>query len=169
MENQVKTRPRKGRRRDDTKQALGGPRGIRLEGKVVIRRPAEELFAFWRDLRNLPKFMPHLERIDVLDDTHSHWVVKGPAGSHLEWDAEIINEVPPQLIGWRSLPGADVASAGSVKFHQISPAETEVEVLLQYDPPGGKAGAAAAWLTGNSAESMLQSDLGRLKDLIERG
>jgi uncharacterized membrane protein len=156
------------RRRDDTRAALGGSRGIHLDGSVVISRPAEELYAFWRDLRNLPKFMPHLQRVDVADDKHSHWRVRSPAGAELEWDAEIINAVRPQLIGWRSLPGADVASAGSVTFHQISPAETEVRVKMQYDPPAGKAGAALAWLTGQSPSSFLKRDLGKLKELIEQ-
>jgi uncharacterized membrane protein len=155
------------RRRDDTRRALGGPRGIHLNGRVVIRRPAEQLFAFWRNLSNLPRFMPHLKRIDVTDDTHSRWVVRGPAGTSVAWDAEIINAEYPQLIGWRSLAGADVASAGSVSFHQISPAETEVDVKMQYDPPAGKAGAAFAWLAGQAPSSMLQRDLGRLKVLIE--
>jgi len=155
------------RRRDDTRQALGGSRGIHLNGRVVIRRPAEQLFAFWRNLHNLPRFMPHLKRIDVTDDTHSHWVVRGPAGTSAEWDAEIIHAEYPQLIGWRSLAGADVASAGSVSFHQISPVETEVDVKMQYDPPAGKAGAAFAWLAGNSPAAMLQRDLARLKELIE--
>jgi len=156
------------RRRDDTRMALGGPRGVHLDGRIVIRRPAAELFAFWRDLRNLPKFMPHIERIDMTDDIHSHWIVKGPAGSSVAWDAEIINAVPPQLIGWRSLAGADVASAGSVSFHQISPAETEVKVRMQYAPLAGRAGAALSWLAGTSPAAMLQRDLSKLKDLIER-
>ena len=155
------------RRRDDTRLALGGSRGIHLDGSVVIARPAEELYAFWRDLRNLPKFMPHLQRVDVTGDRFSHWRVRSPAGAELEWDAEIINAVRPQLIGWRSLPGADVASAGSGTFHQISPAETEVRVKMQYDPPAGKAGAALAWLTGQSPSSFLKRDLWTLKELIE--
>jgi uncharacterized membrane protein len=156
------------RRRDDTRLALGGPRGVHLDGRIVIRRPAAELFAFWRDLRNLPKFMPHIERVDTTDDIHSHWVMKGPAGSSVAWDAEIINAVPPELIGWRSLAGADVASAGSVSFHQISPAETEVKVRMQYAPLAGRAGAALSWLAGTSPAAMLQRDLSKLKDLIER-
>jgi uncharacterized membrane protein len=156
------------RMRDDTRLALGGPRGVHLKGSVVIRRPAQELYEFWRDLRNLPKFMPHLERIDMTGEKHSRWVIKGPGGAHLEWDAEIINAVPPQLIGWRSLKGADVASAGSVSFHQISPAETEVRVKMQYAPMAGRTGALLAWLAGTSPSSMLQRDLGRLKDMIER-
>jgi uncharacterized membrane protein len=155
------------RRRDDTRAALGGSRGIHLDGSIVIRSTADELFRFWRDLRNLPKFMPHLQTVDVMDDTHSHWRVHGPSGAELEWDAEIINAVPPQLIGWRSLPGADVASAGSVSFRQLSPAETEVRVKMLYDPPAGRAGAALAWMMGDSPSYFLQRDLGTLKELFE--
>ena len=100
----------RGRRLDDTRYALSGPRGVNVEQSITIARRPEELFEFWRDLSNLPQFMTHVERVDVIDGRRSHWVVEGPAGTHVEWDAEVINEIRPQLLAWRSLPGADVVS-----------------------------------------------------------
>ena len=157
----------RGRVLDDTRAALSGPRGINVDECITIARRPEELFEFWRDLTNLPRFLSHLERIDVLDGRHSHWVVQGPAGTHVEWDAEVINEIRPDLLAWRSLPGADVASAGSVQFTPVGAGETELRVRMQYAPPAGRAGAAIARWLGEAPESMLRTDLRRLKTILE--
>src|SRR5262245_8554571 len=157
------------RRRDDPRRALAGQRGLRLEETITIARPVEEVYAFWRDLRNLPRFLRHLERVTVLDDSRSHWVLRGPGGIRLEWDAEIINLIPFELIGWKSLAGADVASAGSVRFRALDDQTTEVRVLLQYDPPAGKVGASFAWLAGQAPSTLLGEDLGRMKQWLETG
>ena len=101
---------------DDTRAALRGPRGVNVLESVTINQPIEELYRFWRNLENLPQFMRHLESVEKVTDTISHWRAKGPAGSVVEWDAEIFNEIPNKLIAWRSLEGADVVSAGSVNF-----------------------------------------------------
>ena len=157
----------RGRALDDTRRALSGDRGVNVDERITIARRPEEIFEFWRDLANLPRFLSHLERIDVIDGRHSHWVVQGPAGMHVEWDAEVINEIRPDLIAWRSLPGADVASAGSVQFRPMGPGQTELRVRMQYSPPAGRAGAAVARLLGDAPESMLQTDLRRLKLILE--
>jgi uncharacterized membrane protein len=94
-------------------------------------------------------------------------VVQGPAGMHVEWDAELITEIRPNLLAWKSLPGADVASAGSVVFRPVGPGETELRVRMQYAPPAGRAGAAVARLLGDAPESMLRIDLRRLKSILE--
>jgi uncharacterized membrane protein len=156
------------RRRDDPRRALSGSRGLRVEESVTIARPIEEVFAFWRDLTNLPRFMTSLDRVEMLDARTSRWVVKGPAGKRFMWDAEIINIAPPTLIAWQSLPNADVATAGSVTFRPVR-AGTEVRVLLQYDPPAGKVGAALAWIAGQSPVSQLREDLRRFKQILEAG
>ena len=155
------------RRRDDTRTALGGSRGIRLDESIRINRPREEVFAFWRNLGNLPHFMQHVERVDEIDGRLSHWVVRGPGNMRFEWDAEIVNEIEPELIGWRSLEGADVATAGSVKFNDAGSRATEVVVTLQYDPPGGKAGAALSSLVGQDPGRELRDDLAQLKRVLE--
>src|SRR5437867_1686042 len=100
----------------DTKAALAGSRGVRVEEAVTINRRPEELYVFWRDFEQLPLFMRNLVSVRQLDACRSHWTAKAPAGRTVEWDAEIINEIPNELIGWRSLAGSDVVSAGSVRF-----------------------------------------------------
>ncbi|MGB2714077.1 MAG: SRPBCC family protein [Vicinamibacterales bacterium] len=154
---------------DDTRRALGGSAGVHVDEHVTINRPIEELYRFWRNLENLPRFMQHLESVERLTDTLSRWRAKGPAGTVVEWTAEIINEVPNQVIGWRSIDGSDVASAGSVNFDQIGSGQTQVRVRLQYSPPGGKAGAAVARLFGRDAASEIRDDLQRFKQLVETG
>ena len=154
----------------DTRAALRGPRGVNVLESVTINRPIEELYRFWRNLENLPHFMRHLESVEKVTDTISHWRAKGPAGTVVEWDAEIHNEVPNQVIGWRSLEGADVVSAGSVNFDSAAAGRgTRVTVHLQYSPPGGKVGAAVAKLFGRDAETEIREDLRRFKQLVEAG
>ena len=154
----------------DTRAALRGSRGVNVLESVTINRPLEELYRFWRNLENLPQFMRHLESVEKVTDTISHWRAKGPAGTRVEWDAEIHNEVPNQLIGWRSLEGADVVSAGSVNFDAAAGGRgTRVTVHLQYSPPGGKVGAAVARLFGRDAETEIREDLRRFKQIVEAG
>lgn len=155
---------------DDTRAALGGSRGVKVKQSITIGRPVSELYAFWRDLENLPRFMEHLKSVRRMDRDRSHWVVKAPAGMRVEWDAEIINEVENQVIGWRSLPGGDVASAGSVNFDDAGEGRgTRVTVHLQYDPPAGKLGALFAKLFGEEPTQQIREDLRRLKRLLEAG
>lgn len=154
---------------DDTRRALGGEAGVNVEESVTINRPIEDLYRFWCNLENLPRFMQHLESVERLTDTLSRWRAKGPAGTTVEWTAEIINEVPNQVIGWRSIEGSDVVSAGSVNFDEVNPGRTQVRVKLQYSPPGGKIGAALAKLVGGDAATEIREDLQRLKQLVEAG
>jgi uncharacterized membrane protein len=154
----------------DTRAALRGPRGVNVLESVTINQPIEILYRFWRNLENLPRFMRHLESVERVTDTISHWRAKGPVGSTVEWDAEIHNEVPNKLIGWRSLEGADVVSAGSVNFDATADGRgTRVTVHLQYSPPGGKVGAAVARLFGRDAATEIREDLRRFKQLVEAG
>ncbi|MGH9307879.1 MAG: SRPBCC family protein [Vicinamibacterales bacterium] len=155
---------------DDTRRALGGDAGSIVEESVTINRSIEELYRFWRNLENLPQFMRHLESVERVTDTLSRWRAKGPAGTTVEWNAEIINEVPNKVIGWRSIEGSDVVSAGSVNFEDAGPGlGTHVRVRLQYSPPGGKVGAALARLAGRDAATEIREDLQRFKQIIETG
>ena len=114
--------------------------------------------------------MRHLVSVRQLDDRRSHWVAKGPAGRTFEWDAEIINQIANELIAWRTLENASVASAGSVRFKSAGSGRgTEVHVRLQYAPPAGKAGAAIAWLFGKEPSQTIREDLRRFKQLLEAG
>ena len=155
---------------DNTRTALGGSRGIHVKESITIGKPVAELYAFWRTLENLPRFMYHLESVRRTDQDRSHWVAKAPAGFRVEWDAEIINEVENQVIGWRSLPGAHVSSAGSVNFDDAGGGRgTRVMVHLQYEPPAGKLGALFAKLFGEEPSQQIREDLRRLKWLLEAG
>jgi uncharacterized membrane protein len=141
-----------------------------VDKAVTINKPIDQLYAFWRKLENLPRFMDHLESVTTIDETRSHWVAKGPAGKKVEWDAEIINEIPNELIGWRSLPGAEVNNAGSVQFKPAPGGRgTELQVELRYDPPGGALGAMFAKLFGEEPNQQVEDDLRRLKSILEAG
>ncbi|HEX2250664.1 MAG TPA: SRPBCC family protein [Gemmatimonadales bacterium] len=141
--------------------------GIKVEKRVVVNRPVDEVYRFWRNFENLPRFMDHLESVAVLDETRSHWIAKAPAGTRVEWDAAIHNEVENELIAWRSLEGADVNHAGSVHFTPAGPDETEVRVVLSYEPPAGKVGAAVAKLLGEEPSQQIEDDLRRFKQVME--
>jgi uncharacterized membrane protein len=144
--------------------------GIRVDTAVTIQKPREELFSFWRNLENLPRFMRHLHSVARIDDTRSHWIAQGPGGKMLEWDAETINEEPNERIGWRSLPGSDLDTAGSVHFKAAPGGKgTEVHIELQYVPPAGALGAAYARLLGQDPADQIKDDLRRLKQILETG
>lgn len=144
--------------------------GIKVEKSVTINQPAEKLFQFWRNFQNLPRFMDHLEAVQVLDNKRSHWQAKAPAGTTVEWDAEIINEEPNQLISWRSLENAQIANAGSVRFESAPQQRgTIVKVTLSYEPPGGKLGQWIAKLFGEEPSIQVEEDLRRFKQLMETG
>jgi uncharacterized membrane protein len=158
------------RRSASTKRALSGSGGINVEESVTINRPPIELYTLWRDLEQLPSFMPHLVSVRQIDSRRSHWVAKVPAGRTVEWHADIINDIPSELIAWRTLAGSDVVSAGSVHFKAAPGGRgTEVRVRLQYDLPGGKLGAMAAWMFGDEPSQTILEDLRRLKQLMEAG
>jgi uncharacterized membrane protein len=127
---------------DDTRHALSGSRGIHVRESVRIERPVSEIYAFWRQLENLPRVLTHLESVDESGDGRSHWIARGPADLGVEWDAEIINDIEDKLIAWRSLPHSDIVTAGSVNFKRVRGGRaTELSVHLQYEPPAGRAGA----------------------------
>lgn len=145
-----------------------GQTGYKLEKTVTIARPPEELFRFWRNLENLPEFMENIESVRVLDDRRSHWVVKGPGGHRVSWDAEIVNEHPGEMISWQTLPGADVQSAGTVRFTPTDDGRSTIlRVVLEFRPRGGALGAGIARLFGKDPAGQLDHDLGRLKQIIE--
>jgi len=153
-----------------TREALSGSRGVRVEESIRIARPASEVYAFWRSLENLPRFMQHLDRVSETSDLRSYWVARGPAGVDVAWVAEIINDIPNHVIAWRSLPGSDVTTAGSVTFDGTSSGNgTRLTVKLQYEPPAGRLGAIVAHLFGKAPSQTIREDLERLKRLLEAG
>jgi uncharacterized membrane protein len=154
------------RGRRDARSALGGSR-VNVDEVSIIQEPAEELYAFWRNFEQLPRFMNHLLLVRQLDEQRSHWVAQVPGGS-IEWDAEIISEIPHELIAWRTLDGTNIVSSGSVRFTQLPAGRgTEVRVRLQYEPPAGKVGATIARLLGREPSRTIRGDLRRFKQLVE--
>jgi len=154
----------------DTRRALGGRAGINVEEAITVNRGLNDLYAFWRNVENLPRFMQHLVSVEQLTDTLSRWRARGPGGAIVEWNAEIINEVPGQVIGWRSIEGSDVVSAGSVNFDEAGADRgTRIRVRMQYSPPGGRVGGALAKLLGRDAATEIREDLRRFKQLVETG
>lgn len=162
---------RRGQRVEDyTRGALGGERGIHVRDAIRLEKPLDEVYRFWRQFENLPRFMTYLEQVTDLGGGRSHWVAKGPAGVRVEWDAEIINEVENQVIGWLSLPGSDVVTAGSVNFDAVRLGRsTQVTVHLQYAPPAGKVGSFVAMLAGREPSQTIREDLRHLKQILEAG
>jgi uncharacterized membrane protein len=143
--------------------------GIKVTQSVTISRSPAEVYQFWRRLENLPRFMEHVETVEPIDDVRSRWVVKGPAGSEVEWTAKILADRENEVISWESLPGAEVQNAGSVWFEPAGNGGTEVKVILRYYPPTGRLGAAVAELFGEAPEQQLAEDLRRLKEMLEVG
>ena len=143
-----------------------------MEGRsaITIQASPDQVYAQWRDFERLPTFMYHLKSVEVTDERRSHWVAKGPAGTTVEWDAEIVEDVPGRRIAWRSTEDASVENSGSVQF-QPAPAGqgTEVRVALEYEPPGGALGKVVAKLFGEEPNQQLADDLRRFKQLIETG
>jgi uncharacterized membrane protein len=152
----------------DTRAALSGDRGIHVRESMRLETPLVEVYRFWRNFENLPRFMTYLERVQDLGNGRSHWIAKGPGDMTVEWDAEIINEIENEVIGWRSLPGADVVSAGSVNFKRARGGRsTQVDIHLQYEPPAGRAGALLAKVFGRDPAATSREDLRHVKQLLE--
>lgn len=144
--------------------------GTKVDLSVTVNRPIGELYSFWRNLKNLPGTMRHLKSVELLDGNRSRWVAEGPMGLAIEWEAEIFNEREAELIAWRSLPGSQVDTTGSVRFKELANGRgTSVTVSLKYDPPGGKVGTAIEWLMGSDAEQQIDEDLRKFKSRMEAG
>jgi uncharacterized membrane protein len=148
-----------------------GKTGMDVISSISISRPRSEVYNFWRNFENFPQFMNHVKSIRKLDESgrRSHWVAKAPAGQSVEWDAEIIEEQPNEMIAWKSLPGSTVDNQGSVRFNDsIDGDGTVVTVHMTYEPPAGQIGKAVAKLFGEEPSVQIRDDLNRLKQIMER-
>jgi uncharacterized membrane protein len=158
------------RRRESAFGSRAGTSGIRVTQAITVDRSPAELYSFWKDFGNLPRIMPHLESVRPLDGKRTRWIANGPAGVRIVWDAEVVRDIENELIVWQSLEDADVPNAGSVAFNALPDGRgTEVKVVLRYDPPGGRAGAAFAKLFGEDPALRVAEDLTRLKQIMETG
>jgi uncharacterized membrane protein len=144
-------------------------RGVHFTAATTINRSTDEVYHFWHDFRNLPRFMANIESVDVTDG-HSRWRAKGPVGSTLDWEAETTIDRPGEMIAWRSSEGAELPNSGSVTFAPAPGGRgTNLRVELRFDPPAGPIGAAVARLFSGVPEQMIKNDLRRLKQIIETG
>ena len=146
------------------------PDGVKVERVTTINRPIGEVYRFWRNFENLPRFMRHLESVQPLDGRRSRWRARGPAGLHVEWEAEMLQDRPDEWIAWRSLPGSRIENSGSVRFSAAPGGRgTEVRVQLRYVPPAGAFGRTIARLFGEEPDQQVHEDLHRFKQLMETG
>jgi uncharacterized membrane protein len=158
-------------RRSLSAEKLPGAGGRRrVYRSLAINRSPEDCYAMWRNFESFPRFMRHIESVQVLDDQRSHWVATAPAGRKVEWDAEITEDQPNRLIAWKSTSSADVHNSGTVRFAPAPGGKGAlVEVEMEYRPPAGAAGALVAMLFGEEPSQQVEGDLHRFKQLIETG
>jgi uncharacterized membrane protein len=151
-----------------TQAASGGL--VQVTQSVTINRGAEDLYAVWRRFENLPPMLPHLASVRAVSETRSHWVVRGPAGTSVEWDADIVEDRPNERIAWRALPDADIRHAGSVQFRPAPGGRgTEVTVMFEYAPPAGRLGSTVASLFGMEPSQQVYEGLRAFKQIMETG
>lgn len=146
------------------------PAPMEVHASITVNRPRSEVYRYWHDVTNLPTFMTHLDSVEY-DDGHTHWKARGPMKRTVEWDAEVVEDRPDELISWRSTAGGGgVDNAGSVRFSD-APGDrgTELHVDLSYRPPAGRAGAAVAKLFGEHPEQQVRDGLRRFKQVLETG
>lgn len=140
-----------------------------VEESVTINRSPRELYDFWRDFTNLPRFMDNIKSVEKLDEKRSHWVIKAPAGTSVEFDSRVVDDVPGKLIAWESEEGASVPNRGRVEFLDGPSGSTTVRTTISYDPPAGVAGKMVAKLFQREPATQARQDLRRLKELMEAG
>lgn len=139
-----------------------------IEKALQIDASPDEIYDLWTSCENFPRFMSHVIEVRDLGHRRSHWVVQGPAGTRLEWDAVLTEQSRPHRLAWRSEPGAEIPQSGSVTF-EPSYSGTLVTVRMSYTPPAGVIGHGLALLLGADPERQMEQDLQRMKSFIERG
>ncbi len=145
------------------------PVNINIRSSFTINKPRMEVYYFWRKLDNLPLFMNHLESVDTIDNDRSHWVMKLPTGvASVSWDAEIVYDIPGEMIGWSSLPGSIVDNAGKVRFRDsFDERGTLVDVVISYQPPAGGLGAGLAHVLNPLFKNMVDNDVRNFKQYMD--
>ncbi|MFP2928842.1 SRPBCC family protein [Pyxidicoccus sp. 3LG] len=146
-----------------------GVRAINLQKDLTVNAPVEEVFAFWNGMHNFPRFMTHVDEVRVGPEGRSTWKVRGPAGTHFEWDAIVTKRIPNKVLAWRSVEGTLVKNAGIIHFEPTPQGGTRVDIRLSYNPPAGAMGHAFAKLLGADPKKQMDDDLLRFKSLLERG
>lgn len=147
------------------------PESVNIKTTLIVNKPKQEVYDFWRKLENLPLFMKHLKSVKEVDEKRSHWEANIPGNiTTITWDAEIVKEEEGKLISWQSLPGATVENAGKVDFRDaLGDQGTELNIVITYHPPAGKVGSGIAWLLNPVFKKMIQNDVANFKQYIETG
>jgi uncharacterized membrane protein len=156
----------------ETKRLIGvggGRRAVDITKSINVDAPVDVVYTLWSNFDYFPQFMTNVLEVERLNGDLSRWTVRGPAGTTVEWDAEITRMVPNEMIAWKSVEGASVANAGYVLFEPMDNGGTEVTVRLSYNPPAGATGHAIAKVFGADPKSEMDADLMRMKSLIETG
>jgi uncharacterized membrane protein len=150
---------------------MGGQRsqGITFQKTLTVHAPLHEVYEFWHNYQNFPRFMSHVQEVRDLGNGRSHWVVDGPAGQTVEWDAVTTEMERDHVLAWESLPGAQVHNAGRVRFQPSGDNATRLDIFLSYRPPAGVIGQAVAAFFGTDPKSALDDDMVRFKSLLEAG
>jgi uncharacterized membrane protein len=146
-----------------------GRRAIDIHKIINVAAPVEDVFAFWADYKNFPRFMSNVREVQEIGENRSHWTVAGPAGIPVEWNAEVTNYVPNKSLGWKTDAGSPVAHSGIVRFEPNPDGSTRVEVKMTYNPVAGGLGHLVATLFGADPKSEMDADLMRMKSMIETG
>jgi uncharacterized membrane protein len=147
----------------------GGRRGIDIQKAINIAAPIDNVFAFFTNYENFPRFMSHVREVRDTGDGRSHWVVDGPAGVPVEWDAVVTKLEPNEVLAWKSVPGSVIRSAGIIRFAQNEDGTTRVDLKMTYNPPAGAIGHAASKLLRADPKKQLDDDLARAKTFLETG
>jgi uncharacterized membrane protein len=147
----------------------GGRRGVEIQKAVNIAAPIDEVFAFFTNYENFPRFMSHVREVRDTANGTSHWVVDGPAGVPVEWDAVITKLESNEVLAWKSMPGEAIKSAGIIRFVENDDGTTHVDLRMSYNPPAGAIGHAAAKLVGRDPKKQMDDDLARAKTFLETG
>ncbi len=162
-----------GRNTADTQKRAAA---MEITATYTINKPKSDVYAFWRKLENLPKFMRHLEEVKELDDRRSTWTARIPGADKIPgslgtvtWEAEIVEDISGELIAWSSMPGSTIDNAGEVRFRDVHGNATELSACISYRLPAGDIGSVTAKMFNPALEKMIREDLRAFKNLIESG
>lgn len=140
---------------------------VRVRTSIIVEKPRNEVYSFWRKLENLPLFMKHLERVQEHDDVHSTWTADLPGYGLLQWNAEIVKETDGHFLGWQSVEGAPIENAGKVEFYDFGPGRTEMKVVIAYRPPAGDLGVLIAKALNPAFTKLIENDIHSFKERME--
>jgi uncharacterized membrane protein len=144
------------------------PVNVNIKSSFTVNKPKELVYDFWRKLDNLPLFMNHLEHVEVIDNERSHWVLRLPTGvATVSWDAEIVMDVPNELIGWSSLPDSIIDNAGKIRFRDVDGGGTLIDLVITYRPPAGGFGVSLAHILNPVFKNMVETDVQNFKQYMD--